>query len=90
MLFLEREHPVPEPYRDQAILTLHNATHAREKATTQLARARYFWKGMNKDIKGIIKTCNACQRSKTTRHERAKPGTYPSSRTRFKKTYILT
>ena len=43
---------------------------------------------MNKDIKGIIKTCNACQRSKTTRHERAKPGTYPSSRTRFENIHL--
>ena len=74
---------LPEPYRKQAILALHSATHAGAKATTQMARARYFWKGMNKDIKGIIKTCDAYRRSKTTSHERTKPGTYPLSRTRF-------
>ena len=43
---------------------------------------------MNKDIKGTIKTCNACQRSKTTRHERAKPGTDLSSQTRFKNIHL--
>ena len=78
----------PEPYRKQAILALHSATHAGAKATTQMARACYFWKGMDKDIKGIIKTCDACQRSKTTCHERAKPGTYPLSRTRFKNIHL--
>ena len=79
---------LPEPYQKQAILALHNATHAGAKATTQMARACYFWKGMDKDIKGIIKTCDACQRSKTTCHERAKPGTYPLSRTRFKNIHL--
>ena len=53
-----------------------------------MARARYIWKGLNKHIKAIIKTCDACQKSKTARHERAKPGTYPSSRTRFKNIHL--
>ena len=46
-----------EPYQKQAILALLYDTHAGAKATTQMARSCYFWKGMNKDIKGIIKTC---------------------------------
>ena len=35
---------LPEPYGKQAILALHNNTHAGAKATTQMARSRYFWK----------------------------------------------
>ena len=55
---------------------------------SQMARSPYFWKGMNKDINGIIKTCNTCQRSKTTWHEKAKPGTYLLSLTRFKNIHL--
>ena len=39
---------LPEPYGKQAILALHNNTHAGAKATIQMARSRYFWKGLNK------------------------------------------
>ena len=36
---------LPEPYRKQAILTLHNDTHAGAKATTQMARSCHSGKG---------------------------------------------
>ena len=36
---------LPEPYRKQAILTLHNDTHAGAKATTQMARSCNSGKG---------------------------------------------
>ena len=79
---------LPEPYRKKTIFALYNATHAGAKITTQMAREHYFWKGMNKHIKAIIKTCDACQKSKSTHHERAKPGTYPLSQTRFKNIHL--
>ena len=55
-------------------------TQAGAKITAQMARARYFWKGIHKHIKAIIKTCDACQKSKTTCH--------PSSQTRFKNIHL--
>ena len=54
-----RQMILPQSYQKQAILALHNATHAGAMATTKMARSCYFWKGMNKDIKGIINSCNA-------------------------------
>ena len=43
---------LPLSYWMQAILALHNDTHAGAKAKTQMARSYYFWKGLNRDILG--------------------------------------
>ena len=59
---------VPENFRRVVFNSLHNIAHPGKRATQQLVSSRFFWPGMNKDLRSWAKTCLQCQRSKVHRH----------------------
>ena len=44
------------------------AGHFGATRTTVLIHRKYFWPGLNKDIREYIKNCDICQRTKVPRH----------------------
>ena len=50
--------------RDEVIGLVHNEGHFGVDKTTLLTRARFFWRGMNKDIDFFCRKCSICARNK--------------------------
>lgn len=59
---------LPLKFRERALTSVHNTSHAGTKATRQLITQRYFWTAMNKDVAEWVKKCLLCQRAKVSRH----------------------
>ena len=59
-------------------------THAGQQQTIKMARDRYLWPGLGRDIKKFVKSCTVCQKVKINRHEHVKPGQFPVEKTRFR------
>lgn len=59
---------LPPEFRRQAFEDVHNQAHPGIRATTKLVTARYVWPSIRKDVRQWTRCCQACQRSKVTRH----------------------
>lgn len=70
---------LPESFRRVAFNSIHNLSHPGIRATNKMVGDRYFWVGMNKDIRNWAKTCIACQRAKVQRHTVSGLGTFESA-----------
>jgi transposase InsO family protein len=52
---------IPEDLKEKAFSGIHNDVgHFSTERTLHLARSRFFWSGMAKDIEQRVKTCRAC------------------------------
>ena len=51
---------IPETDRKRILELLHN-THLETESMKRLARGKFFWPGMSKDIREIYKTCKDCK-----------------------------
>ena len=57
---------VPESFRSRALKGIHDDTgHQGKEKSLWLARQRFFWPGLEKDLDQRIRTCNRCIRRKT-------------------------
>ena len=63
---------------------MHEDTHAGQQQTIKMARDRYLWPGLERDIKKFVKSCTVCQKVKINRHEHVKPGQFPIEKTCFR------
>ena len=79
---------LPPAYRQAAIKALHEHTHAGQQQTIKMARDRYLWLGLAKDVKKFVKSCTVCQKVKVNRHEHVQPGGFPAEKTRFKTVHV--
>lgn len=70
---------VPKSFRKQVFDTMHNITHPGIRASKKIITEHYFWPRINTDVGIWAKTCDACQKSKTHRHNSAPIGTFPST-----------
>ena len=64
-----------------AIKSLHEDKHVGQQQTIKMARDRYIWPGMGRDIKKFVKSCPVCQPVKINKHEHDRPGSFPSEKT---------
>ena len=73
---------IPPSMQDKLIWHYHNLAHTGIKATQKCIQQRYVFYNMHKQIRDLVKSCIACQRSKTTRHVKSPihPIPMPSSR----------
>jgi hypothetical protein len=64
--------PQDKAVRDEIIRTNHDdpqGGHFGRTRTTDAICRKYYWRGMVKDIREYVKTCDVCQRNKTYRHK---------------------
>ncbi len=65
---------LPPKHRYDAFFSVHRWSHPGPKATAKMVANRFVWKGMQKDCNNWAKACQACQKSKITRHTRSPLG----------------
>ena len=58
------------------------------RATLQLVTSRYFWPGMNADVRRWARSCLQCQKAKVTRHTVTPLGTFNTPDARFDHIHI--
>jgi cleavage and polyadenylation specificity factor subunit 1 len=59
---------VPASLRLQVFQSVHDLSHPGTKATAKLVVQRFVWPGMQKDCRTWARVCQACQRSRVSRH----------------------
>ena len=62
---------VPQSLRKEIFQEFHAIAHQGSRATLKSIRKRFYWPGMNKDIKLWARTCIPCQKAKVVRHNSA-------------------
>ena len=77
---------LPPAFRLAAIKALQETP--MQQQTIKMARDRYIWPGMGRDIKKFVKSCPVCQRVKINKHEHVKPGRFPTEKTQIKTVHI--
>lgn len=85
--------PSPRPFVPQtsrrAIFDLfHNLSHSGTSATTKMIKNRYFWPGMDKNIREMVKACEKCQQSKIHRHTKSEITHFNLLSSRFETVHI--
>ncbi len=62
-------HPiVPQKFRRDIFLNLHNISHPGRLAYCPLVSSRFVWRGLSNDITSWTRTCLCCQQGKIHRH----------------------
>ena len=79
---------IPRKFRRAVFDDLHNISHPGIRATQRLITERYFWPGMNKDVRQWTQTCIPCQKSKVHRHIATPLGTFATPDARFDHVHI--
>ena len=74
---------IPSKMRHEIFSSYHNLAHPGIRATTNYLTRKYFWPGMNKNIRQWTRTCIDCQRAKVVRHNSAPIHTIPPSSSKF-------
>lgn len=74
---------VPPNFRRMIFSKLHNLSHPGSRATVRLVSDRYVWPSVNKDCREWSRSCDACQRSKVSRHNSAPLGNFDTPTGRF-------
>ena len=59
---------VPKASRNSIFHSLHDISHSSAKTTLKLVKSRYFWPGMDKELKKWCSECTSCQQAKISRH----------------------
>lgn len=66
---LSRPRPfVPKDLRQQIFNSCHSMSHPGSRSTTKLITERFVWPSVRKDCRAWVKTCEACQQCKVSRH----------------------
>jgi cleavage and polyadenylation specificity factor subunit 1 len=74
---------VPSPLRRQIFNSLHSISHPGIKATAKLISQRFVWPAIQKDCRTWARACQACQRSKDSRHTVTAVGNFTLPPERF-------
>ena len=78
---------IPEEIQTALVGFVHRLAHTGMNRTWNLIRSKYFWKGMHKKVKEIVKECPDCQQNKTSRKISRPPINFPVS-DRFQHVHI--
>lgn len=76
------------PFRRSVFNKLHNLSHPGVRATTRLLTERYVWPSIKRDCRHWAQACEACQRSKVSRHNNAPLGSFDLPSGRFMHVHI--
>lgn len=68
---------LPETFRRAAYESVHNLSHPGTRTTRKILSEKYFWPSMNADAGRWTKACEACQKSKVSRHTTSQLATFP-------------
>ena len=79
---------VPEHFRNIVFNSLHFLSHPGIRATQRLMTSRFFWPGMNADVRRWARSCLQCQRAKVHRHTTTPLGTFNTPDVRFDHVHI--
>ena len=79
---------VPRHFRRPVFDALHNLSHPGIRASQHLVTQRFFWPGMNRDVRHWSRSCSSCQRSKVHRHNISPLGTFSTPDARFDHVHI--
>lgn len=74
---------IPKCLRYAVFLSLHSLSHPGVRASRKILTERYFWPGMNTDIKKFVLSCIQCQLSKVHRHTKSPIGNINTPSDRF-------
>lgn len=70
---------LPETFRRAAYESVHNMSHPGTRTTRKILSEKYCWPSMNADVSRWTKACEACQKSKVSRHTTSQIATFPPS-----------
>lgn len=92
-LYCDERGKTPRPYvtkefRRRVFDSLHSLSHPGVNASVKLVAERYVWPGVKKDCREWARNCQACQRSKVTRHVSAPLSNFKLPRSRFMHIHI--
>lgn len=92
-IFCDVSKTIPRPYipkdmRKSVFNGLHNLSHPGRKVSIKLVSERYVWPFMRKDCSNWTKNCQACQKSKVSRHNKSSIGQFPLVTRRFAEIHI--
>lgn len=62
---------IPKSARFSIFSSLHDFAHPGVKASLSLIKSRYFWPGMDRNIREFVRTCLTCQQSKIVKHTKS-------------------
>ena len=79
---------IPPSLQDALIWHYHNLAHTDIKTTQRCIQQRYVFYNMRKRIRDLVKSCVACQRSKTTRHVKSPIHSIPIPPDRFSSLHL--
>lgn len=79
---------ITQSFRKQVFLALHNLSHPGAKASVQLVTQRFVWPGVRRDCRSWAKQCEACQRSKVSRHTSAPLRAFKPPSARFRHIHL--
>jgi len=93
LLYCDDSTKCPRPYvpsaaRHSIFESLHNISHPSIKATVKLVKERYFWPGMDKNVREWSRNCLACQQSKIHRHTKSQILDFNLSSDRFETVHL--
>jgi transposase InsO family protein len=72
----------------QVFQSVHDMSHPGTKATAKLVAQRFVWPGIQKDCSTSARACQACQRSKVSRHTATSAGDFTLPAARFPHVHI--
>lgn len=79
---------VPKPLRKGYFQNIHGLSHPGTKATARLLCAKYVWPGSSRDARDWTRECESCQKSKVTRHNKAKVENIPPISEKFSQIHV--
>ena len=79
---------VLEHFRNIVFNSLHFLSHPGIRATQRLVTSRFFWPGMNADVRRWARSCLQCQGAKVHRHTTTPLGTFNTQDVRFDHVHI--
>ena len=94
LLYCEVSTPYPRPWvsdlsqRIAIIKEFHELCHASWKQTASLVKSRYCWPNLDKSIKDFCRSCETCQKNKTTTHIKTKPIPFQLPSARFESVHL--
>jgi hypothetical protein len=78
----------PAPLRLQVLQSAHDLSHPGTRATAKLVAQCFVWPGVQKDCRTWARACQACQRSKVSRHTVTPRGDFTLPAARFMHIHI--
>lgn len=79
---------VPVAARKLIFDSLHCLSHPGMKSTLRLIKSRYYYPDMDRDIRELCRTCQACQQSKIYRHTKSETSQFHLPTSRFEVVHI--